>query len=100
MPSEKNSFVHKLSDGTQEGVHLQGVQVWRPAIPYPLFVGFGLRKAKCECGRTFKSKQAYDEHYIYQAVWQNESGYIPKILAQAQKAGRLANELEHQEKKK
>lgn len=73
-------FQHTFAEGVQEGVHLQGVQVWRPSVPHPLYVGFGLRKAQCGCGQKFKSKQAYDEHYIYYAVWQNESGYIPSLF--------------------
>lgn len=36
---------------------------WVPAIPLPLFVGFGLRKSRCDCGRTFKDQEAYRAHY-------------------------------------
>lgn len=82
-------YQHKFDNQVQEGVHLQGVQIWRPAIPYPLWVGFGLRKAQCECGQRFKSKQAYDEHFVYWAVWQNESGYIPQLMADV-KNGKVA----------
>jgi hypothetical protein len=74
------NYQHKFADGVEEGVHLQGVQIWRPSIPMPLYVGFGLKKARCECGQTFKTEQAYKEHFIYFAVWQNESGYIPSLL--------------------
>jgi hypothetical protein len=54
--------------------------IWRPALSEPLWVGFGLKTVQCGCGQKFKSKQAYIEHYIYWAVWQNESGYIPSLL--------------------
>ena len=33
------------------------------AIPYPYFVGWGLRKAKCECGKKFKNIDLYNQHY-------------------------------------
>lgn len=80
-------FQHTFDDNVQEGVHLQGVQVWRPSIAHPLYVGLGLRKAQCGCGRKFKNKEDFDAHYIYMAVWENESGYIPKLLKDAKEVG-------------
>ncbi|MDE2096474.1 MAG: hypothetical protein KGL39_04450 [Patescibacteria group bacterium] len=41
---------------------------WVPSIPYPLFVGFRLRKAVCECGRKFKSQEAYEGHYALKHI--------------------------------
>jgi hypothetical protein len=90
-------FRHTFADDVQESFKANGAGGWRPAIAYPFFVGYGLRKAKCGCGRTFKKLEDYEAHYVYMAVWQNESGYIPKILAGAQKAGGLLNELKHAE---
>lgn len=74
-------YKHELSDDNQEGVMLNGTQVWRPSIPMPYYVGLGLKKSRCACGQVFKTDQAYKAHYIYQAVWENESGYIPSLLA-------------------
>lgn len=34
------------------------------AIPLPLFVGWRLKKSKCECGDVFKTMLAYREHYV------------------------------------
>lgn len=36
---------------------------WVPAIPEPLFVGFGLRKCRCDCGEVRRSRLSYREHY-------------------------------------
>ena len=36
---------------------------WGPAIPEPFFVGWRLRKCRCDCGRVFKSRDKYREHY-------------------------------------
>lgn len=36
---------------------------WVPAIPEPLFVGFRLRKARCDCGETFRGRLRYREHF-------------------------------------
>jgi len=36
---------------------------WVPAIPEPLFVGWRLRKCRCDCGETFKDKVSYQGHY-------------------------------------
>lgn len=80
-----SNFIHTLDNENQEGVYLQGVQVWRPAVAMPYFVGWGLKKAECGCGRIFKDEQAFKEHYIYQAVWENESGYIPSLLKKGKK---------------
>lgn len=89
-----SKFKHTFDDSTQESFEANGVSGWRPAIAMPYFVGFGLKKSKCRCGRVFKTEEDFKAHYIYRAVWENESGWIPKILADAQRAGRLANELE------
>lgn len=76
-----SQFKHTLSDEVQEGVTLQGREIWRPAVAEPMWVGFGLKTAQCGCGEKFKSRQAFKEHYIYQAVWENESNYIPELIA-------------------
>lgn len=34
-----------------------------PAIPEPLFVGWRLRRCRCDCGETFKDRMAYRGHY-------------------------------------
>lgn len=34
-----------------------------PAIPEPFWVGWRLRKARCDCGATFRGKAAYEGHY-------------------------------------
>lgn len=36
---------------------------WVPAIPTPLFVGRGLKRARCDCGRVFGDDEAYRGHY-------------------------------------
>ena len=36
---------------------------WVPAIPEPLFVGFRLRKCRCDCGDLRPNRQSYREHY-------------------------------------
>lgn len=36
-----------------------------PAIPLPLFVGWKLRKCRCDCGDVFRSQLRYREHYAY-----------------------------------
>lgn len=36
---------------------------WVPAIPEPLFVGLGLRRCRCDCGRTFRDRETYRGHY-------------------------------------
>lgn len=45
---------------------------WVEAIPEPLWVGLGLRRARCgKCGHTFSGKRnglRYREHYAYQHV--------------------------------
>ena len=73
--------LHILSNDIQETTEINNRRVWRPSVPLPLFVGFGLKRAQCVCGQKFKTQQAYKEHYIYHAVWQDESGYIPALLA-------------------
>lgn len=78
-------YQHKFDSNISEGVHLHGVQVWRPSVAEPMWVGFGLRKAKCECGRVFKDRETYRNHFIYEAVWEDESGYIPQLIESARK---------------
>jgi len=83
-------FQHKFSADISEGVHIHGVQVWRPAVSEPMYVTTGLPwykrwnennwRPQCGCGQIFDTRQAYIEHYIYWAVWQDESGYIPGLL--------------------
>jgi hypothetical protein len=94
------SFKHTFAEDVQESFETNGVGGWRPAIAYPLFVGIGMRKPKCGCGRVFKNREDYDAHYIYMAVWKNESDYIPKLIKNNQLAGELNNELKHAEAKK
>ena len=36
---------------------------WSQAIPEPFFVGFKLKKAQCDCGKVFKNREAYREHW-------------------------------------
>lgn len=36
---------------------------WVPAIPEPLFVGWRLRRCRCNCGETFKDRVTYRGHY-------------------------------------
>lgn len=36
---------------------------WVPGIPEPLFVGFGLRRCRCDCRRTFRNRETYRGHY-------------------------------------
>jgi hypothetical protein len=80
-----SDYQHTLNDEVQEGVTLQGIEVWRPAVAYPIIGGL-FRPYRCGCGKRFRNKQEYDEHYIYWAIWQNESGYIPRLLNAKNKA--------------
>jgi hypothetical protein len=36
---------------------------WVPAIPEPLYVGWRLRRCRCDCGETFRNRRRYREHY-------------------------------------
>lgn len=36
-----------------------------PAVPEPLYVGWRLKKCKCDCGEVFKSRREYRGHYAY-----------------------------------
>lgn len=76
-------MIHTFAEGVEEQAKLASGSVWRPPVPMPFYVGFGLKKSKCVCGKVFKDEQQYREHYIYYAVWQNESGYIPWLMSQA-----------------
>lgn len=79
-----SEYKHTFSDGVQEGVHLtvkgSTQQVWRPSVAYP-FIGGLWRPYRCACGKRFWNMTEYQAHYIYQAVWENESDYIPNLLA-------------------
>lgn len=79
MSKTNSSYIHQLADDVQEGFKTHGGEGWRPALAYPFFVGFGLRKAKCGCGRTFKLEQDYYAHYLYHAIWLHESNYLPTM---------------------
>lgn len=73
-------YKHTFNDEISESFEANGVRGWRPSIAYPYFVGWGLKKAKCDCGRVFKNIEDFRAHYVYKAVWENESNYIPKLL--------------------
>lgn len=78
-------FKHTFDDGVQEGVQLGiGGEIWRPSVAHPMYTGF-FGRPTCGCGKKFKDYQQYKEHYIYQAVWQNEAQFIPKLLDAARK---------------
>ena len=50
---------------------------WTPKIPTPLFYGVGLSRAKCGCGKKFKTHEDYYSHYLYRAIWRLESSILP-----------------------
>ena len=72
-----SKFKHELANDVSEGWEAHGYRGWRPSMAYPLFVGFGLKKAKCGCGRVFKKVEDFYAHYLYQAVWNLESTMLP-----------------------
>lgn len=72
-----SEFKHELSNDVSEGWEANGYKGWRPSMAYPLFVGFGLKKAKCGCGRVFKNLDDFYAHYLYQAIWKLESKVVP-----------------------
>jgi hypothetical protein len=72
-----STYKHTLANDTQEGWKMHGYEGWRPAMAYPYFVGFGLKKAKCGCGRVFKNVEDFYAHYLYQAIWLGESTVVP-----------------------
>ena len=39
---------------------------WVPAIPLPLYVRWG--RKQCDCGRKFRTMDAYNGHYAYAHV--------------------------------
>lgn len=41
------------------------------AIPEPYFVGFLLKKCRCDCGKVFKNRDLYRTH------WRKEHGLTP-----------------------
>lgn len=55
----------------------------RPNVPFPAISGVFRKKYVCACGRTFKTYMDYKAHYVYHAVWENESGYLPEEIAKA-----------------
>lgn len=74
-------FKHELSKLNEERITLaDGRGMWRRAIPMPRIVGWRAHKVQCPCGKVFGTEEAYREHYIYQAVWMNESGYLNDLL--------------------
>jgi hypothetical protein len=81
-------FLHAFDSETSEGAHVHGIEetVWRPVVAMPLFTGRKLEKAKCGCGMVFDNEQAYKEHFVYYAVWENESDYIPQQIRQGIRA--------------
>jgi hypothetical protein len=70
-------YQHKLSIENEGGWEFHGHQGWRPIMAHPLYVGFGLKKAKCGCGRVFKNVDDFYAHYLYMAVWKGESTVLP-----------------------
>lgn len=72
-----NKFKHELANDVSEEWKFYGREGWRPSMAYPLFVGFGLRKAKCGCGRVFKNVEDFYAHYLYKAIWEGESTMLP-----------------------
>lgn len=100
---------HTLSSQTQEQVFLQGQEVWRPSIAEPFYTTEGLPiwkrfnekywRPQCVCGKIFHDKQSFLEHYIYMAVWENESNYIPNEIANAIANAPLSEELKQESKK-
>lgn len=72
-----SKYKHELANDVSESWQAHGFEGWRPSMAYPFFVGFGLRKAKCGCGRKFNSLDDFQAHYFYQAVWKLESSYLP-----------------------
>lgn len=44
------------------------VGAWVPAIPEPFWSGWGLRRARCACGRAFWSLEAYRGHYALKHI--------------------------------
>ena len=80
-------FKHELAEDVSEEWQMQGYKGWRPTMAMPFFVGFGLKKAKCGCGRVFKDVDDFYAHYLYKAIWLGESKILPvewKNLAQQQ----------------
>lgn len=90
------AYIHELSDDISELIIAKtpnGVKKgYRPAAPEPLASGILFKKYKCACGRTFRSLEDYKAHYIYRAVWDNQSGYIPSEIAKALKNASMAKE--------
>lgn len=42
---------------------------WRPSCPEPFWVGWRLRKAKCECGEVFKARRGRTAGERYKLHW-------------------------------
>jgi hypothetical protein len=80
LKTAQSKSLHTLDAQTSESATTStDVTYWRPAIPLPLYVGFGLRKCQCFCGKRFKDRKAYEAHYLYAAVWEGQSNYIVRI---------------------
>lgn len=71
------TFKHELSNEISGSWSFHGYEGWRPAIAMPYFIGFGLKKARCKCGRKFKNQEEFEAHYLYMAVWKGESTVLP-----------------------
>lgn len=71
------NYKHELPSDISGSWEAHGYQGWRPSIAMPYFVGFGLRKARCGCGRVFKNIEDFEAHYLYQAIWKLESTVLP-----------------------
>lgn len=74
-----SKYIHELPNDVMEGWEKGDSSGWRPSIAMPYFVGFGLKKSKCGCGRVFKSQEDFEAHYLYMAIWKNESNIFPTV---------------------
>ncbi len=72
-----SDYKHELANDVSEHWAAHGFEGWRPSMAYPYFVGFGLKKAKCGCGRVFKNVTDFYAHYLYMAIWELESYVVP-----------------------
>lgn len=70
-------YKHELPNDVSEEWKFNNHGGWRPTLAWPYFVGFGLRKARCGCGRKFKTIDDYYAHYLYMAIWKGESSVLP-----------------------
>ena len=72
-----SKYIHELSNENSAGINTHGHTLWQPAMAMPYFVGFGLRKSRCGCGQVFKTREEFEAHYFYQAVYKGESKVQP-----------------------